>query len=112
MGVVGRCWSPGCGLRRGWRRGVHGVSGGVRAMTAVPSRVGGSDALCEAGAGEIVDPGWSGCQGQLIEGGRHPQRCGFFDSEFVVAAADVLDKRVPGADHLCAAESCQAAHRP
>jgi hypothetical protein len=33
---------------------------------------GGAVALCEAGAGEIVDPGWSDRQGQLIEGGRHP----------------------------------------
>jgi hypothetical protein len=32
----------------------------------------GAVALCEAGAGEIVDPGWSDRQGQLVEGGRHP----------------------------------------
>ena len=51
-------------------------------------------ALCEAGAGEIVDPGWSDRRGQLGEGRRYPQRRGFVDSEFVVAAADVLHKRV------------------
>jgi hypothetical protein len=32
----------------------------------------GSVALCEAGAGEIVDPGWSDRQGQLVEGSQDP----------------------------------------
>jgi hypothetical protein len=32
----------------------------------------GAVALCEAGAGEIVDPGWSDRQGQLVEGSQDP----------------------------------------
>jgi hypothetical protein len=32
----------------------------------------GADALCEAGAGEIVDPGWSDRQGQLVESSEDP----------------------------------------
>ena len=32
-------------------------------------------------------------------------------TEFVVAATEVLDEGVPGADHPCAAESSEAAHR-
>jgi hypothetical protein len=72
----------------------------------------GAVALCEAGAGEIVDPGWSDRQGQLIEGSRHPQRRRFLGPEFVVSAAEVLDEGVPGSDHPCAAELCEAAHRP
>jgi hypothetical protein len=55
-------------------------------------------ALCEAGTGKIVDPGWSDCQGQFVEDRRHPQHGGFVDSEFVVAAADVLDERMSDAD--------------
>jgi hypothetical protein len=69
-------------------------------------------ALCEAGAGEIVGPGWSDRQGQLVEGSQDPEVCYFPDSEFVVAAADVLDERVPGADHPGAAEMFEATHRP
>ena len=88
---------------------LRGKSKGPRSVRGLQA---GTVALCEAGAGEIVDPGWSDRQGQLIEGGRHPQRCGFFDSEFVVAAAEVLDEGVPGADHSCAAESFEAAHWP
>jgi hypothetical protein len=42
----------------------------------------------------------------------HPQCRGFFDSAVVVGAAEVLDERVPGADHPCAAETFQTAHRP
>jgi hypothetical protein len=30
----------------------------------------------------------------------------------IVAAADVLDEGVPGADHPCATETFEAAHRP
>jgi len=33
-------------------------------------------------------------------------------AEFVVAAAEVLHERVPGADHPCAAELFEATHRP
>jgi hypothetical protein len=72
----------------------------------------GAVALCEAGADVIVDSGWLDRQGQLVEGSRHPQRRGFFDSEFVVAAADVLHERVSGADHPRAAELFQPSHRP
>lgn len=60
----------------------------------------------KAGAGEVVDPGWSDRPGQLGEGSRRPRRRGFFDSAFVVAAAKILDERMPGADHPRAAETC------
>ena len=33
-------------------------------------------------------------------------------AEFVVAAVEVLDECVPGTEHSCRAESCQAAHGP
>jgi GDP-D-mannose dehydratase len=33
----------------------------------------GAVALCEAGAGGIVDPSWSDRQGQLVEGGQDPE---------------------------------------
>jgi hypothetical protein len=33
-------------------------------------------------------------------------------AEFVVAATEVLDERVPGTDHPCGAQLFQAAHRP
>jgi len=33
-------------------------------------------------------------------------------SEFVVIATEALDKRVPGADHLCRTELFQAVHWP
>jgi hypothetical protein len=69
-------------------------------------------ALCEAGTDEIVDPGWSDRQGELVEGSQDPKVCFFFGPEFVVAAADVLDEGVSGADHPCAAETFEAAHRP
>ena len=53
----------------------------------------GAVALREAGAGVIVDPGWLDRQGQLVEGSQDPEVCYFLDSEFVVAAADVLHER-------------------
>ena len=34
------------------------------------------------------------------------------DAEFVVAAAQVLDEGMTGADHSCRAEPCEPAHRP
>jgi hypothetical protein len=40
----------------------------TRQARAVPGGV----ALCEAGAGKIVDPGWSDHQGQLVEGSQDP----------------------------------------
>jgi hypothetical protein len=42
--------------------------------------------LCEAGADEIVDPGWSIAQGQLGENSQDPQVCYFFGPTFVVSA--------------------------
>jgi len=42
--------------------------------------------------------GWSDSQGQLVEGGRHPQGHRLVNAELVVAATDVLDERVPGDD--------------
>jgi len=50
--------------------------------------------LGEAGAGEIVDSGWSDRQGQLVEGSQDPEVYSFLSPEFVVAAAEVLDERV------------------
>ncbi|MGH3684596.1 MAG: hypothetical protein ACRDQY_03560, partial [Pseudonocardiaceae bacterium] len=42
----------------------------------------GTVALCEAGAGEIVDPGWSDRQGQLVKGSQDPQVHRFLSPEF------------------------------
>ncbi|MDT5284352.1 MAG: hypothetical protein QOJ20_5547, partial [Mycobacterium sp.] len=39
-------------------------------------------ALCEAGTDEIVDPGWSDRQGELVEGSQDPKVCFFFGPEF------------------------------
>jgi hypothetical protein len=33
-------------------------------------------------------------------------------AQFIVAATEVMDERVPGTDHPCRAESFQAAHQP
>ena len=71
----------------------------------------GAVALCEAGAGVVVDSGWSDCQGQFVEGSQDPEVDCFLDAEFVVSVADVLDESVPSADHLCAAELFETAHR-
>jgi hypothetical protein len=59
----------------------------------------GAVALGEAGAGGIVDPGWSERLGQLVEGSQDPQVDWFLGPEFVVAAADVLDEGVSCTDH-------------
>src|ERR671917_2332289 len=61
--------------------------------------------------GETLDPGWSDCQGQRVEGGQDASVDDFLGAQFVVAAADVLDERVPSTDHLRAAELFKAAHR-
>jgi hypothetical protein len=68
--------------------------------------------LCEAGAGEIADLGWSDHQGQLVESSEDPQVYCFLGPEFIVTAAEVPDGGMPGADHVCAAELLEAAHRP
>jgi hypothetical protein len=67
--------------------------------------------LREVGAGEIVNSGWLDRQGQLVEGSQDPEIYCFFGPEFVVAAADVLDERVPGANHLGRAEPFESTHR-
>src|SRR5947209_6509932 len=56
--------------------------------------------------------GWSDSQGQLVEGGRHPQCRRFGNTDSVVAATDVLDERVPGDDDPGSVIRFQAAHRP
>jgi hypothetical protein len=61
--------------------------------------------------GEIVDPGWSDRQGQLVKGSQDPEVYYFLSPKFVVSAAEVLDERVPGSDHSRAAELFEAAHR-
>jgi hypothetical protein len=92
--------------------GKDPVTGRDVYLTASISGTDGVVALCEAGTDEIVDPGWSDRQGELVDGSQDPKVCFFFGPEFVVAAADVLDEGVPGADHPCAAETFEAAHRP
>jgi hypothetical protein len=67
--------------------------------------------LGEAGAGGIVDPGWSDRRGQLVEGSQDPEVYCFLSPKFVVSAADILDERVPGSDHSCAAKLFEATHR-
>jgi hypothetical protein len=44
----------------------------VRREHTVTELAGGCVALCEAGTGEIVDPGWSDRQGQLVESSEDP----------------------------------------
>jgi hypothetical protein len=72
----------------------------------------GTVALGEAGTGGIVDSGWSDRQGQLVEGSQDPEVYYFLSPKFVVSAADILDERVPGSDHSCAAKLFEATHRP
>jgi hypothetical protein len=67
--------------------------------------------LGEAGAGEIVDSGWSDRQGQVVEGSQDPEVYYFLSPKFVVSAADILDERVPGSDHSCTAKLFEATHR-
>src|SRR5207248_9844742 len=76
-----------------------------------PANPAGAVALRGIGAAEIVNRGWSDRHDQLIEGSRDPQVYCFLGSEFVVAAADVLDEGVPGGDYSCAAELFEPAHR-
>ena len=73
--------------------------------------LGGAVALCGVGAGEIVNRGWSDRHDELVEGSQDPEIYCFFDPKFVMAAADVLDERVPGGDDLYAAELFEPAHR-
>ena len=71
----------------------------------------GTVALREARASEIVRLGVVRLPGSAVEGSQDSYvRC-FFGTEVVVSAADVLDERVPGAEHLCATELFEAAHR-
>jgi hypothetical protein len=42
------------------------------ACTSGGRSLNGAVALCEVGAGEIVHPGWSDRQGQLVEGSHDP----------------------------------------
>jgi hypothetical protein len=50
--------------------------------------------------------------GEFGEGCREPMARVDIDAEFVVAASQVLDEAVSGADHAGAAEPFEAAHRP
>jgi hypothetical protein len=51
-------------------------------------------------------------EGEFGEGRREPMLWVEFHAEFVVAAADVLDECVSGADHAGRAEPFEATHRP
>ncbi len=55
---------------------------------------------------------WSDGESEFAEGCRKLAAWVYLHTEFVVSAALILDERVPGTDHLCRAEPCQAAHRP
>ena len=57
----------------------------------------------EADEGSAVLPRSDGA-GEFGEDRCEPMPSVNIDAEFVVAAADVLDERVPGTDHLSAAE--------
>ncbi len=50
--------------------------------------------------------------GEFGERGRKPQPRVGVDGEFVVAAADVLNQSVPGADRLNRAQPFRTVHRP
>jgi hypothetical protein len=58
-----------------------------------------------------VVPGSDG-EGEFGEGRREPMLWVEFHAEFVVAAADVLDECVSGADHAGRAEPFEATHGP
>src|SRR6185312_10119024 len=81
----------GCGGRSCKGARSAGPAGCAAPDQCDPGAGSGAVALCEAGAGEIVDPGWSDCQSQLVEGSQDPEVHCFSGPEFVVAAADVLD---------------------
>jgi hypothetical protein len=49
--------------------------------------------------------------GQFGEGREEPMPWAGIDTEFVMAAAEVLDERVPGTDHPYRAQLFQATHR-
>jgi hypothetical protein len=57
-----------------------------------------------------VEPQSDG-DGEFSEGRREPMLPVGIHAEFVVAAAQVLDEGVPGADHSGRAELFEAAHR-
>ena len=50
--------------------------------------------MCEVGVDEIINPGWSNRQGQLVDGSQNSEGEDFLGPQFVVATADVLDEHV------------------
>jgi hypothetical protein len=71
-GSVATPGDPNLGGDLGCGDGVVAEGVGDDGCWYVQEVLAGAVALCEAGAGEIVDPGWSDRQGQLVEGSRHP----------------------------------------
>jgi hypothetical protein len=56
--------------------------------------------------------GWSDGHRELVEGFAEPVAGGDIGGEFVVAAVQILDERVPGGENTRGAVAFQAAHRP
>ena len=56
--------------------------------------------------------GWSDSHRELVEGLAEPVAGGGIGGEFVVAAVQILDERVPGGENARGAAAFQAAHRP
>jgi hypothetical protein len=55
---------------------------------------------------------WSDSHRELVEGFMEPMTGGDVDSEFVVSAAEILDKGVPGGDDPRGPVALESAHRP
>jgi hypothetical protein len=55
--------------------------------------------------------GWSDCQCEFVEGSRDSQRWRRVESEFVVAAAQILHEGVPGDNNLGGPIGSESAHR-
>ena len=56
--------------------------------------------------------GWSDGHRELVEGFAEPVAGGDIGGEFVVAAVQILDERVPGGENTRGAVAFQAVHRP
>jgi hypothetical protein len=98
--------------RNGLREVALGIeSGSQRILTLIDKRIG--DCCVDGERIRLIGvvPRSDG-EGEFSEGRREPMLWVEFHAEFVVAAADVLDECVSGADHAGRAEPFEATHRP
>jgi hypothetical protein len=69
-------------------------------------------ALGEVGRVRPLILGLVRSQGQLVEGSHQPQDHRLINAELIMAATDVLNKRVPSDDDAGSVICFQATHRP